>query len=199
MGRRLVQSPKQLQSHGCDGDVSRQMSYGARAERPGHHGESLNPPPTAPCHGAIPLHAIRGEDQMEPEAWWGLHSRRWGGSGCHSSSESLAVPPPCSSNLHMPHHTLHAPTVCLPSCSFSVKPGSWMQPQGWMPGARSSEQRSTDQVPLRKRCSWSTLHSSILWWLDLIPAFPAPGTSTPVLCHFLFSLSQRIRVQSSFI
>lgn len=137
---------------------------------------------------------------MEPEVWWGLHSCRWGGPGCHSSSKrDLLCPRLVPVNCTHPITLYMPPQSASHSCPFSVKPGSWTQAQGWMSGARSSEQQSTGWVPFGKGCSWGTLQPSILWWLDLMPAFPAPGSSTPILCHFLFSLSQRIRVQSSFI
>ena len=90
MGRRLVQSPKQLQSHGRDGDVSRQMSYGARAEHLGHHRESLNPPSTAPCRSAIP------HTQSEAKTKW---SPRSGGAYTAVGGEGLDVIPPVQLRL----------------------------------------------------------------------------------------------------
>ena len=135
MGRRLVQSPKQLQSHGRDGDVSRQMSYGARAECLGHHRESLNPPSTSPCRSAIP------HTQSEAKTKW---SPRSGGAYTAVGGEGLDVIPPVREPCCAPLVAVtctHPVTFYTPlqsashSCPFSVKPGSWAQVQGWVSGA----------------------------------------------------------------
>lgn len=90
MGRRLAQFPKQLQSHGRDGDVSRQMSCGARAERLGHHGESLNPPPLPPA--VVQSHCTQSEVKTK-------RSLRFGGVCTAVGGEGLDVVPPVGALL----------------------------------------------------------------------------------------------------
>ena len=59
MGRRLVQSPKQLQSHGRDGDVSRQMSYGALLSAWGITGRTSTLPQPPPAVVQSPTRSPR--------------------------------------------------------------------------------------------------------------------------------------------